>query len=114
VVVEAWRRATYDVNDTVARRNQQTGDPRTDPDVRGQVGRYFDALPVDPANPWRTWFQQRIDDAGRPEERAAAKKAAAHADTPTVVHLDVLGRPFLHLAGNRVVCTDHPLDGTEE
>ena len=31
----------------------------------------------------------------------AAEKAAAHADTPTIAHLDTLGRTFLTVAQNR-------------
>ena len=33
VVFDPWRQSTYDVNDTCAPRNAQTGDPRTDPDA---------------------------------------------------------------------------------
>ena len=40
--------------------------------------------------------------------------AAAHADTPTTAHFDALGRPFLTVARNRVVCAGHDLDGTED
>jgi RHS repeat-associated protein len=114
VVFDPWQQTTYDVNDTVALRNDQTGDPRTDPDIKGYVEEYFKALPVDPANPWQTWYQQRIGGAMGPNERAAAQKAVAHADTATTAHFDALGRPFLTLARNRVVCANHPLDGTED
>ena len=37
-----------------------------------------------------------------PEEEAVAIKAAAHANTPTTVYLDTLGRPFLTMAHNRI------------
>jgi YD repeat-containing protein len=47
-------------------------------------------------------------------ERNAAHRAEAHADTPTTAHFDALGRPFLTVARNRVVCAGHDLDGTEE
>jgi RHS repeat-associated protein len=114
VVFDPWQQATYDVNDTVAPRNAQTGDPRTDPDIRGYVAEYFKALPVDPLNPWETWYQQRQAGALGLEEQAAASKAAAHADTPTTAHFDALGRPFLTLASNRVVCANHALDGMQE
>ena len=33
VVFDPWQQTTYDVNDTCAPRNGQTGDPRTDPDI---------------------------------------------------------------------------------
>src|SRR6185436_1981866 len=48
------------------------------------------------------------------DEQNAARRAAAHADTPTTAHFDALGRPFLTVARNRVVCTGHDLDGIEE
>lgn len=46
------------------------------------------------------WYQQRqLLDPGDPE-RQAAVLAAAHANTPTVVHLDALGRPFQTIEDN--------------
>lgn len=114
VLFDPWQQATYDVNDTSAPRNQQTGDPRTDPDIKGFVAEYFKALPANPAQPWQTWHAQRIGGAMGTHKRNAALRAAAHADTPTTAHFDALGRPFLTLARNRVVCTDHDLDGTED
>ncbi|MGE3163994.1 MAG: SpvB/TcaC N-terminal domain-containing protein [Planctomycetota bacterium] len=114
VVFDPWQQTTYDVNDTCAARNDQTGDPRTDPDISGYVEEYFKALPVDPAKPWLTWHAQRSGGALGPHEQAAATRAAAHADTPTTAHFDALGRPFLTVARNRVVCAGHDLDATEE
>jgi RHS repeat-associated protein len=115
VVFDPWQQTTYDVNDTCAPRNAQTGDPRADPDIQGYVARYFASLPVSPPAPeWQTWRAQRIDGALGPHEQAAATRAAAHADTPTTAHFDALGRPFLTVARNRVVCAGHDLDGTED
>lgn len=114
VVFDAWQQTTYDTNDTCAPRNSQTGDPRTDPDIGGFLARYFAALPASPARPWQTWYAQRIDGALGKDERSAAQRAAAHADTPTTAHVDVLGRPFLTVVRNRVVCAGHDLDGSEE
>jgi RHS repeat-associated protein len=119
VVFDPWQQTSYDVNDTSAPRPAppgdprpaQTGDPRTDPDIGGRVAEYFKALPVDPLRPWQTWHAQRIGDALGPDERNAAERAAAHADTPTTAHFDALGRPFLTVARNRVTCVDHPLHG---
>ena len=88
VVFDPWRQATYDVNDTV------TFDPKTDPDA----GEFFIRLPDAEYLP--TWRQQRVGGALGPQERGAAEKAAKHADTPTVVHFDSLGRPFLAIADN--------------
>ena len=45
VVFDPWQQTTYDVNDTCAPRNAQTGDPRTDPDIGGYVAEYFTDLP---------------------------------------------------------------------
>ena len=108
VVFGPWHQTTYDGNDTCAQRNRETGDPRTDPDIRGHVRRYFDAQPAG----WRTWREQRAALGG--DEAVAAERAAAHADTPTTVHLDTLGRPFLTVAQCRVICPGHDLDGTED
>ncbi|MCW5969685.1 MAG: VCBS repeat-containing protein [Blastocatellales bacterium] len=114
VVFDPWQQTTYDVNDTCAPRNQQTGDPRNDPDIGGFVAEYFKALPVDPLKPWQTWHAQRIGGALGGDEQNAAQRAAAHADTPTTAHFDALGRPFLTVARNRVTCAGHILDGAEE
>ncbi len=64
-------------------------------------------------DPWRTisyddndtvldsqWYARRIDGQAGPAERAAAIKAAAHADTPTVTDIDTLGRVFHTVADN--------------
>lgn len=99
VVFDPWRQATYDVNDTVAPRGAQTGDPRTDPEVAAYVAEYFKGQPTD----WQTWYAQRIESTLGDAERDAARKAAVHADTPTVAHLDVLGRVFVSVAHNRYV-----------
>jgi len=107
---DAWQQTSYDVNDTCAPRNQQTGDPRSDPDIQGYVAEYFKTQPVS----WQTWYEQRIGGAMGRREREAAEKAAEHADTPSTAHFDVLGRPFLTVARNRVVGPGHPLDGTED
>lgn len=121
VVFDPWRQTTYDVNDTCAPRPagpgepppRETGDPRSDPDIKGYVAQYFEAM-GDAAADWQTWHAQRIDGNLGQDERNAAERAAAHADTPTTGHFDALGRPFLTVARNRVVCTDHDLDGSED
>jgi RHS repeat-associated protein len=112
VVFDPWAQTTYDVNDTVAPRNQQTGDPRTDADVAGFVTPYFDAIGATPVN-WRTWHAERSGGDLGVHERDAAIRTAEHADTPTTTHFDARGRPFLTIVRNRVVCPGHPLDGTE-
>ncbi|MCB0020587.1 MAG: hypothetical protein KDE09_22495, partial [Anaerolineales bacterium] len=103
VVFDPWQQTTYDVNDTVAKNDTQTGNPRTDTDIGGYVAEYFK-----PQSDWQTWYEQRIKGALGAHEQTAATHAAAHANTPTTVHLDVLGRTFLTVARNRY---DH--DGRE-
>jgi RHS repeat-associated protein len=113
-----WQESAYDVNDTCAPRPSEaglqatplTGDPRTDPDIAGVVAAYFAAQ----AATWQTWYAQRIGGAMGVDEQKAAQRAAAHADTPTVTHLDALGRPYLTFRFNRVVCPGHDHDGREE
>jgi len=104
VVLDPWRQVAFDVNDTVAPQasvtatGPETGDPRTDPDIRGYVAQYFAALPAD----WQTWRAQRLGTALGVNEQVAAGKAAAHANTPTTTYFDTLGRPFLTLDWNRL------------
>jgi RHS repeat-associated protein len=128
VVFDPWQQTTYDVNDTIkpSRAGTRPFDPSDDIDV----GQYFRRL--SDADYLPTWYDQRTDPAkaqvawpdtdalGRPlpdnaqrraSEKDAAEKGAAHADTPTTTHLDALGRPFLTVAHNRVVCQGHALDG---
>lgn len=97
VVFDTWTQATFDVNDTVAPRGAQTGDPRTDPDIAGFVRAYFQTQPAD----WQTWYAQRIAGALGRAEQDAARKAAVHAATPSVAHTDALGRTFLTVVHNR-------------
>jgi RHS repeat-associated protein len=110
VVFDPWQQTTYDVNDTCAPRNAETGDPRTDPDIASHVREYFRIQPAT----WQTWREQRIGGALGQHERTAATRAAAHADTPVTAHVDALGRPFLTEERNRTICAGHDLDGLEE
>ncbi len=86
---DPWRHEFWDVNDTVLL------DPLADP----HVGPHFARLPEDEVTP--TWYQQRSAGALGPAQQEAANKTAIHAATPTVIHLDSLGRTFLTLAHNR-------------
>jgi RHS repeat-associated protein len=88
IVFDPWQQTAWDVNDTV------TFDPKTDSDA----GEFFSRLPDAEYLP--TWYQQRINNALGPDEQHAAKRAANHADTPTVTHFDTLGRTFLTIADN--------------
>ncbi len=88
VVFDAWKQASFDVNDTV------TIDPAIDPDV----GDFLRRLPE--ADYLPSWYRRRIDGDLGPHEKVAAEKAAACANTPTVIHFDSLGRHFLIIADN--------------
>jgi RHS repeat-associated protein len=101
VVFDAWKQATWDVNDTIL-----VSDPKADPDAGDFFHRLTDAeyLP--------TWHAQREGGALGPQEKAAARKAAVHAATPTLVHFDSLGRAFLTVAHNKFQRSGGPL--TEE
>ena len=91
VVFDPWRQQSWDVNDTVL-----IADPERDPDV----GSFFTKLPQTDYLP--TWYQQRIDKPARDPDHDAALKAAAHANTPSVVYFDSLGRTFMAIADNGV------------
>jgi RHS repeat-associated protein len=116
IVFDSWQQRTFDVNDTVLI-PVRADDPNRDAEVAG----YFERLPDAEYLP--TWHELRTDpvhaaafatrfpdDVERGNETTAAEKASAHAETPTTKHFDSLGRPFLTLVCNRVVCTDHPLN----
>jgi RHS repeat-associated protein len=89
VVFNPWMQETWDVNDTVTQ-----ADPKLDQDI----GSFFQALPDSDYLP--TWHEQRKNGQLGLDEKDAASKAAAHANTPTIAHLDTLGRPFLTIVDN--------------
>ena len=89
VVIDPWHHEGWDVNDNVLQNN-----PKTDADV----GDFFQRLPD--ADYLATWYAQRSGGGLGPAEQDAATKAAAHANTPTVTHLDSLGRVILTVADN--------------
>ena len=116
VVFDAWVQTTWDRNDTVLL------NPGTDAELGPAIGR-MDSVQYEP-----TWYKQRTDnaillerwpdtdpDTGnsipanaaiRVAQQEAAAKAAAHAATPTIVHLDALGRSFLTVKHNRHAGSD--------
>ncbi len=101
VVFDPWHQKTYDVNDTVA------FDPRTDTDISGYVGEYFEQIAPEP-DTCGTWLQQRCidplnppEDIGLDPDKKAAVRTLVHADTPTIAFSDSLGRTFLTVAHNR-------------
>ena len=99
VVFDAWREVSYDGSDTVVNADGST-DPQSDPDVKA----FFSRLPD--ADGFHSWYEQRIALPVDHPERIAAGKAAIHRQTPTITHLDTLGRPFLTVAHNRFTRSD--------
>jgi RHS repeat-associated protein len=91
-VFDPWRQELWDVHDTVL-----VSDPTMDPDVGHLLAR------LDPAQVTPTWYDRRINGALGQREREAAEKAAEHRRTPTIAHVDVLGRTFISVAHNRFV-----------
>ncbi|HEX8186237.1 MAG TPA: RHS repeat-associated core domain-containing protein, partial [Blastocatellia bacterium] len=89
-VFDPWREESWDVNDTAL-----VADPKNDSDV----GDFFRRLPEPEYLP--TWHAQRQTGALGPEEQEAATKTEIHAGTPSVAHVDSLGRAFLVIAHNR-------------
>lgn len=89
VVLDPWRQESWDVNDTVL-----ILDPSTDVDV----GSYFQRLPVSDYRP--TWYAQRISGQRGVQEQDCARKASAHAATPTIAWFDTLGRAVVTVADN--------------
>ncbi len=94
VVFDPWQQATFDASDTVLNADGST-DPRLDPDV----AEFFNRLPEEEYLP--IWYEQRQTLPVTDPERIAADKAAVHRLTPTVAHLDSLGRLFLSVEHNR-------------
>ena len=116
VVFDPWRQETWDVNDTVL-----VADPKTDSDV----GDFFRRLPDAEYLP--TWHALRTDPAHAaafaaqyPDPQPARmrrrlrRKHRRTPPRPPSAHFDTLGRPFLTVAHNKVVCPSHDLDGTED
>jgi RHS repeat-associated protein len=96
VVFDAWRQDSWDANDTVL-----IPDPSADADA----GSFFLRLPH--ADYLPTWYAQRSGGAlGAVQD--AAQKAAVHANTPSTVHFDTLGRAFLTFAFNRSQLNSSP------
>ena len=75
VVFDPWQQTTYDVNDTCAPRNAQTGDPRTDPDIERLRGASTSQTAASPPSLWQTWHAQRIGGALGPTSRQRRRRA---------------------------------------
>jgi len=79
VEFDSWKQYTYDQNDTVLESECEWYTNR----INNLIDAELTAAGKDPA-----------------KEKQAAQKAAAHADTPTCMYLDSLGRPVLSMANN--------------
>jgi RHS repeat-associated protein len=125
VVFNPWKEETWDLNDTIhpyerfnPKKNIQPSS-RFDPINDNDVGHYFKSLHEDRYLP--TWYDLRMDqekavnkwpeknDKGevilknkifRLAEMESAISAAKHSATPSIEHLDEMGRPFLNAADN--------------
>jgi RHS repeat-associated protein len=78
---DPWRQTAYDANDTLGSWIGPAG-----------PGYFGSRSP---------WYDQRIALPASAPECEAAEKAAIHADTPSRMHLDSLGRPFYSVQYNR-------------
>ncbi|KAH9206572.1 virulence plasmid 65kDa B protein-domain-containing protein [Leptodontidium sp. 2 PMI_412] len=89
VVFDAWSQLSYDFNDMVL-----VSKPDEDPDVGG----FFKLLPREKYSP--SWYDARIKGQKGVDEQNAATRAAAHANTPKVMHYDPLARPIFTVDDN--------------
>jgi RHS repeat-associated protein len=94
-----WRTESWDASDTLL-----ITDPAADPDT----GDFFRRLP--PADYIPTWHAARMGGALGHDEKSAAVKASVHAGTPTVAHMDAMGRAFLTVVWNRFRYSDWPTE----
>ena len=94
-VFKPWHSESWDQNDTVL-----VSDPKTDADVGG----YFTRLPD--ADYLPTWYQARIGGALGTDAQTCAQNTAVHANTPSVSHIDSLGRDFLTVIDNTFKYSD--------
>ncbi len=126
VVFDSWKQEMWDPNDTIHpkfRFNPQEPDilpdHTFDPVADTHVGYYFQGLKKEDYLP--TWYDLRMnsaktllqwpnyDEEGNPipwnsklrnAEKKTAVKVAKHSATPSIFHLDVIGRIFLKIADN--------------
>jgi RHS repeat-associated protein len=101
VIFDPWRQDSWDANDTLL-----IPDPSADSDA----GSFFLRLPQSDYQP--TWYAQRSSGGLGPGAQDAAQKAAIHANTPSAIHFDALGRAVLTLSFNRSqVGAEQPVEG---
>jgi RHS repeat-associated protein len=95
-----WDQQQWDANDTTDR------NPLHDTDVGGYFKRLLLAEDASYSGDscslhFQTWYEQRIEGQMGRHEQSAARKAALHAETPTLIFLDSMGRAFLTIEHNR-------------
>lgn len=90
VVFDPWSQQRWDANDTIG-----LGDPAADLDVGPYLAR------LSPTEYAPTWYERRRGGGLGPAEQIATQRSLVHSGTPTVAHVDALGRPFLTVAHNR-------------
>lgn len=83
VEFDSWKQVVFDANDTILQSVWYTN----------RTNRLIDAQLIDEGK-----------DPGR--EKLAADKAAKHANTPNVLHVDTLGRPVLSIEHNKNIVTE--------
>lgn len=99
IMFDPWRQEIWDASDTVL-----ASDLADDP----EVGNFFGRLRMQDYSP--SWYEQRIEGEQGKHEQEAACKAAIHANTPSIVHFDSLGRPFLTIVHNKQKRSDSPAE----
>ncbi|CAA6807395.1 MAG: insecticidal toxin complex protein [uncultured Thiotrichaceae bacterium] len=111
VLFDPWRQTSWDVNDTVFMHPQTD-----DPDIAYITAQYFAehkdwqswhslrTVPAKALEKWPDYGKQGnflpFNAKRRLAEKQAAEKTEKHANTPSAVHFDTLGRPFLTFAHN--------------
>ncbi len=90
VEFDAWYQKTYDTNDTV--KDTQWYQDRTSPKL---IEARIEAAV-------RNGVKRSEAEKAAAFEKIAAEKAGGHADTPTIAHLDSLGRAFFTIAHNKI------------
>ncbi len=104
VVFDAWQQKSWDVNDSLFLMDSN-GDKLTDIRLDQDVGHFFSPLEKTLVLP--SWYQERIQGKGETEaeiarHRRAAEISEAHAQTPSTVHTDSLGRTIYASVHNRL------------
>lgn len=89
VIHDSWQTTAYDASDVLK------FDPATDPDVWSFYRGWKRSHPE-----WVTWYVARTKTAVAPQEMAAAVRTEPHHNTPTVTHLDSVGREIVQVVAN--------------